>query len=310
MIRCPHCNEENVIKYGRYGKVQIYYCKDCRKRFRDKALKEKTYSPQVVTAAITQYNLGSTLEKSALYVNRRFKAKVSKSSVHSWIKEFSNICTYEKLRPKVMKKYKGKIIFESSFQHSGLTYNFRYHLPKVEMLCTRFHSLARYLQEMKSRCPSDIFKENQRCSQLQIDVEIERKEGMHNNACKLAGLALKACTENRERHNVVENFMLITDSSTIACEVPVWFWDKKLDMGICGHIDILQIRQGKIFVLDFKPKAAKENESKVASQLYLYATGLSFRTRIPLQKFRCAWFDNNMYYEFSPITITVKKTVR
>jgi len=81
-------------------------------------------------------------------------------------------------------------------------------------------------------------------------------------------------------------------------------------MGICGHIDILQIRQGKIFVLDFKPKAAKENESKVASQLYLYATGLSFRTRIPLQKFCCAWFDGHMYYEFSPITTTVKKTVR
>ena len=105
--------------------------------------------------------------------------------------------------------------------------------------------------------------------------------------------------------------MLINDSSTIACEVPVWFWDKKLDMGICGHIDILQIRQGKIFVLDYKPDAGKEKEDKVASQLYLYASGLSFRTGLPLQSFRCAWFDEHMYYEFNPMEAnTGKKMLR
>ena len=73
-----------------------------------------------------------------------------------------------------------------------------------------------------------------------------------------------------------------------------------MDVGVSGHIDILQIRQGKIFILDLKPGAFKENEEKVTSQLYLYALGLSFRTKIPLSMFRCAWFDENDYYEFSP----------
>jgi hypothetical protein len=95
--------------------------------------------------------------------------------------------------------------------------------------------------------------------------------------------------------------MLINDSSTIACELPIWFWDKKLDLGICGHIDILQIRNKKIYILDYKPKADKENDKKVASQLFLYAIGLSFRTNINLKNFRCAWFDENNYYEFDPI---------
>jgi len=305
IIKCPNCNGKNIIKYGRYGDKQLYYCKDCQKKFMSPGLKNKTYNPVVVTNAITYYNLGNTLEETAKLVNRKYKVKVSKSSVHSWIKEFSDICTYEKLRSKVMKKYKDDIIFESSFQHSGLTYNFRYHLPKLEMLCTRFPSPTRYLKGMKNRCPSDIFKENERCSQLQFDVAIKR-EGRYNHACKLAGLALEACSRNKERHNVVENFMLINDSSTIACEVPVWLWEKKLDMGACGHIDILQVRQGKIFVLDYKPEADKEKEGVVASQLYLYASGLSFRTKIPLQKFRCAWFDEHMYYEFNPIKSIVK----
>jgi len=57
--------------------------------------------------------------------------------------------------------------------------------------------------------------------------------------------------------------------------------------------------------LDFKPDVAKENENKVASQLYLYASGLSFGTGIPLKEFRCAWFDEYNYFEFSPIDTKV-----
>jgi len=268
-------------------------------------LKNKAYNSRVITNAISYYNLGNTLEESARLINRRFKVKVSKSSVHSWIKEFSDICTYRKLRPQVVKKYKGNIVFSFSFKHSGLTYNFMYHLPKMEMLCSSYPSLIQYLRNMENRCPSDIFKEDERCSQLLIDVEI-KKEGRYNKACKLAGFALKACIRNSERHNVVENFMLINDSSTIACEVPVWFWEKNLNIGVCGHIDVLQIRRGNIYVLDFKPMASREKDSRVASQLYLYASGLSFRTGIPLKKFRCAWFDETVYYEFTPMESKVQ----
>jgi hypothetical protein len=135
-----------------------------------------------------------------------------------------------------------------------------------------------------------------------------KKEGLYNQACMLAALALTACTNKTQRHSFVERFMLINDSSTIACEVPVWFWEKNLDSGVCGHIDILQMRRGRLYVLDYKPAAGAENETKVASQLYHYASGLSFRTSIPLKMFRCAWFDENAYYEFNPIETKVKRT--
>jgi len=94
--------------------------------------------------------------------------------------------------------------------------------------------------------------------------------------------------------------MLVNDSSTIAVEVPVWLWEKNLNSGISGHIDVLQIRQGKIFILDFKPEAGREDEQKVASQLFWYASGLSFRTSIPLKDFACGWFDGKVYFEFEP----------
>ncbi len=43
-----------------------------------------------------------------------------------------------------------------------------------------------------------------------------------------------------------------------------------------------------------------------ANDLYPYTFGLSFRTSIPLQKFSCAWFDDRVYYEFSPTEAKVK----
>jgi len=304
-IRCPNCIGKNIIKYGRYGNEQVYYCKICKKKFMNKGLKNKSYTPIMITSAITYYNLGNTLDETARLINRRFKIKVSKSSVHNWVKEFSAICTYGKLRPRVIKKYGDKIVFSYSFDHSGLTYNFRYHLPKVELLCSHYPSLIHFLKDMEKRCPSDIFQENKRCSQLKVDVKI-KKDVRLNQACRLAGLALAACKKNKERHNMVEEFMLKNDSSTIACEVPVWYWEKNLNLGICGHIDILQLRRGKIYVLDFKPMAAQEKEQNVASQLYLYASGLSFRTRLPLKMFRCAWFDDQVYYEFNPMESKVK----
>ena len=119
-------------------------------------------------------------------------------------------------------------------------------------------------------------------------------------------MALKAIKDNRRRHEGVEEFMLINDKATIACEIPIWLWEKNMDIGVSGHIDILQIRQGRIYILDFKPNAAQENEQRVVSQLYLYALGLSFRTGIPLRMFRCAWFDEKVYYEFDPAEAKVE----
>jgi len=59
-------------------------------------------------------------------------------------------------------------------------------------------------------------------------------------------------------------------------------------------------------MLDFKPEAQRENEQQVASQLFWYASGLSFRTSVPLEKFMCAWFDDGVYYEFDPAEAEIR----
>ena len=72
---------------------------------------------------------------------------------------------------------------------------------------------------------------------------------------------------------------------------------------ITGHIDILQIRNGQIHILDFKPKAEKE---KPIEQLTLYAMALSRLTGLRLFEFKCAWFDEKDYFEFFPLHVLHK----
>ena len=86
--------------------------------------------------------------------------------------------------------------------------------------------------------------------------------------------------------------MLRNDTATLAVEIPVY-----LD-SLTGHMDILQIRFNKLHILDFKPENI--NKKEAIAQLSLYANALSRITSIPLRDFRCAFFNNENYFEFCP----------
>lgn len=79
--------------------------------------------------------------------------------------------------------------------------------------------------------------------------------------------------------------------------------EKEIKCPTCESKDIVKRGKQKL-KLDFKPEAAKEKYASV--QLYLYALGLSFRTKIPLSSFRCAWFDDSIYNEFVPSEVSIK----
>lgn len=111
---------------------------------------------------------------------------------------------------------------------------------------------------------------------------------------------------------VFGNFMIANDSSTIACEVPVYltgddikyFFSKgfKLNLEnyqipVTGHIGVMQIKNGLIHILDYKPEAEKV---KAIHQLTTYALALASRTKLAV-KDKCAWFNDRHYFEFFPL---------
>lgn len=299
-IKCPDCDSKKVVKRGkrkqRFEFVQLYQCKDCNRRFTTKSFENKTYPPKIIYNAINHYNLGNTLDETCIFINKRFKIKTSKSTIHLWLKEFNDLYTISKFKNRVSKF--DKILFVKRFEHENLEYKFMYHNYKLNDLAkTRFPDLFNYIISFQKGCPDVFFEIGERCSQPKFETKVNSKRKV-NLACKMASFAVKAKSDNRERHDLVEKFMIINDKATIACEVPVWYWEKSIDNGITGHIDILQVRNNHVYILDYKPNASKDK--KAASQLYHYAIALSFRAKVPFEHIRCAWFDSQSYYEFSP----------
>ena len=108
-------------------------------------------------------------------------------------------------------------------------------------------------------------------------------------------------------------FMLTNDSTTIAVEIPVWLAQEDIaaletehgfrllsadaESSITGHIDFLQVRNGAVHILDYKPYA---RTNKPIAQLTIYALALSRLTGIKLFDIKCAWFNENEYCEFFP----------
>jgi len=98
----------------------------------------------------------------------------------------------------------------------------------------------------------------------------------------------------RLKNSDLENSKIVSDFDIRISDLP------RL---ITGHIDILQIRNGMVHILDYKPKAEKE---RPIEQLTLYAMALSRLTGLRLFEFKCAWFDEKDYFEFYPLHVLHK----
>ncbi|MEM5810913.1 MAG: hypothetical protein QXP66_03350 [Candidatus Aenigmatarchaeota archaeon] len=326
--KCETCGSKEIIRKGKrklkYGEVQIYRCKSCKKFFSSKNLKHKTYPAKVILNAISTYNLGFTLEKTKKEIAKRFKIKVPESTINSWIKEYSSICTFSRIREKALKQSKTEeMIFSKKLQHKQI-YNFQLHKAKLllqakELPENKFNLMKSYLEKIQTQeFPHHIFtipdeELEKRASQLKASLLNIKKLEKQNLANSLAKLGLMLAKTNRERHLCVQNFMLINDSVTIATEVPVYLTNDDIEYfknkgfifdfesyrtPITGHIDILQIRNGLIHILDYKPEADKIN---AVNQLTIYALSLASRTKLAVKDFKCAWFDDKAYYEFFPL---------
>ena len=304
-IFCPYCHSDKAIKKGfrltQKGMIQLYRCKSCKRIFNDVRIPKSHYDPSVVYHAITYYHQGHTLKDTSIYINKKFKVNTGKTTVYYWIKRYIDITPIFKIRNRFF--VYDQLVVSRSFKHENLSYEFMCHRCKLKAYAEkRYPNLMKYILGFENGCPDEFFEVGERCSQpkFKVDVNVESRV---NLACRMADFAVKSRISNRDRHSLVENFMLKCDTATVACELPVWYWEKSIDSGITGHIDMLQIRGGNIIILDYKPGAS--SDKKAAQQLYHYAVALSFRTGVPFEKIRCAWFDEAVYYEYSPSSASV-----
>ncbi|MFH1456455.1 MAG: PD-(D/E)XK nuclease family protein [archaeon] len=200
------------------------------------------------------------------------------------------------------------VIKQISFKH-GWFYHYRVHNPKSEELLQDFSGLHKYLYDMFENCPHEHFEGGPRGSALKFNIPmLDKKQIVGHEVSSLTKIGLEVNEERyKSAHSKVQVFMLEKDNNTIAVEVPIWLHPEELEVyektfdstePLTGHIDVLRIEDGKVWVWDYKPKASKEKYA--CTQTFFYALMLSRRTGIPLEKFRCGYFDQFFAYIFEP----------
>lgn len=204
------------------------------------------------------------------------------------------------------------MILKSSLKHGGYeAYQFRIHKSKLSKLCTgELDRLKQFLQDVMVECPHEHFLEGPRSSVLKFKLPV-KLINEPNHVEILARIGLESNYYDNAHMNV-QMFMLAYDSKTVAIETPLWLLPEEYESfketfssekPLSGHIDILSIENGKIWIWDYKPNAHREKYA--ATQVYFYALMLSKRTGIPLENFMCGYFDDKNTYTFSPSEITI-----
>ncbi|KKU25417.1 MAG: hypothetical protein UX37_C0023G0007 [Microgenomates group bacterium GW2011_GWA2_46_16] len=325
---------------NKYEVVQLYECKneECSRTFSPQDVKGKHFPLEVITEGLSLYNLGLTLEETCASLQQKFGVRPEPSGLANWLSEYSTLCRYERLRPYAIKMFSPKDIVEVvTLAHQQL-YRFRYHRAKIELMLEEFRNrnlrpLKDFLNGVSSDTPHQYFLQGERMSEIKSKFDkaemIVRSKS--NYANQLASFVLPAVLDNNQRHEKLQRFMIANDSVTVATEVPVYIRQEDIEhmenqLGfqitsngkievkgkkrpiampkvLTGHIDLVQVRNGQIHLLDYKPNAAKE---KPIEQLTWYALAMSRLTGLRIFEFKCAWFDEKDYFEFYPLHVVKK----
>lgn len=334
---CPYCEGTRLVKKGfrrnKFEDVPLFLCRDCRKKFSPLPAKHRTFPLPVILSALNRYHRLDTAEQTAATVSRRYGLPVRARNVRQWVSDFQSVLPIARHRSRLAKAWDASaaMILESRLLH-GLKYDFKFHRAKTALLLSRprnrrFESVRDFLESVPRECPHDLFRQNHaernRASKATRSFRLDETAILErdNVAVAMTGFVLPSVTKNTLRHGAVQTFMLLHDTATVAVEVPITLtasdiahfrealgFDCPVSVDpaapVTGHIDLVQIRNGKIYILDYKPGAEKE---KPIEQLMIYALALSRRARLPLYDFVCAWFDDRHYWEFFPLPVVHKK---
>jgi hypothetical protein len=335
--RCPYCNSARLIKKGVRKKkletVPLYRCRSCGRTFAPgpRAVRNKTYPLAEILEAFTLYDRGATLEETAARISSRHGHRVAPSTISRWLSQHPRLTTYRRLRDRGRRLFTPTQVIRAHKLYHRQVYEFAYHRAKLAFLkdgtlddkrasrptlTARFAAVADFLESIPTACPHDLFRREEGARSSQLDLGSSDPARVivvvkQNAATEMASLILPTVGTNYERHPKLQRFMLANDSTTIAVEVPVWLDADDIaalnkehgirlppNGAITGHIDFLQMRNGALHILDYKPDA---RTNKPVAQLTIYALALT--RRIPglrLFDIKCAWFNEDQYCEFFP----------
>lgn len=303
-MNCLTCNtKKEVVKAGlrhtKKGTIQRYYCKKCNNFYCDTKQPYTQYPIHVILYSLQEYNKGFPIKEVKRKTGKKFRYSPPIQTIYSWIKRYQNTLTFLKIR----KQYTidpENLTTTHRFHHQQI-YPFTYHNLKLNLKSKQIPQLKRYINWVERSLPTTIFLSGPRASQCSTCKKIKTKQ-IKTIAPELTRLALNLQGKNQSAHEAVEQFFLYNDSTTVCTELPVFLNPKEtteftIDTPLTGHIDIIQIRNKKVYIMDYKPNL--NHPEKYAGQLMAYKQALHHRTQILEDNIIPAVFNEYKYYEFT-----------
>lgn len=105
-IKCKHCGEDGVLKYGTYKGAQRYWCKVCKRKFKgDDTVFHMKVSPQFISSALDMYYTGMSINDICEHFRNAQGYHPSKSVVYQWVDKYTEMAVehFRQHQPKVGK---------------------------------------------------------------------------------------------------------------------------------------------------------------------------------------------------------------
>jgi len=87
---CKYCRSKNVIKFGKYNNIQLYYCKDCKHKFKD------DYAPfhmkcadDQISSALNMFYEGVSIANISRNLKQEYGDILSTYTIYKWIKKYA-----------------------------------------------------------------------------------------------------------------------------------------------------------------------------------------------------------------------------
>jgi transposase-like protein len=93
VLVCKFCNSENTVKRGyrktERGKVQRFFCKDCKRFFVvDEGFEKMKATPETVTVALDLYFKGISMRAIVDHLKQFYSVDVSHVAIYKWIRKY------------------------------------------------------------------------------------------------------------------------------------------------------------------------------------------------------------------------------
>jgi putative transposase len=92
IVKCKGCGSTDIVRFGTYKGVQRYFCKSCKRKFKDDNAQFHEKKPSTyITRAVSEYYSGMSITEIRDSLKQEYGYHPSKSIVFKWVNKYTDL---------------------------------------------------------------------------------------------------------------------------------------------------------------------------------------------------------------------------